>query len=94
LERGDLFRVINGTGPYYVLTRDCGEGKTGERLSLGLKGIYTVCEIHKDGIAVWGATNRNSGFDYLYMGKEVFCESTSTHRKAHRITKVSNPKRK
>lgn len=94
LEKGDLFRVINGTGPYYILKRDCSEGKEGEKLNLGLKGIYSVYEILKDGICVCGTTNKNSGFDYLYMGREKFCESTSTHRKAHRIIEVSNPKRK
>lgn len=94
LEKGDLFRVVNGTGSYYILTRDCGEGKKGERLSLGLRGVYSVCKVLEDGIAVWGTTNRNSGFDYLYMGEYCFCESTSTHRKAHRITKVSNRKRR
>ena len=24
LQKGDTFRVVNGTGPYYILKRDCG----------------------------------------------------------------------
>ena len=94
LERGDLFRVVNGTGPYYILTRDCGEGEKGERLSLGLRGTYSVYEVRGNGIRVRGTTNKNAGFDYLYMGDDFFCEETLTHRKTHRIVKVRNRKRK
>ena len=29
LQKGDTFRVVNGTGSYYVLKRDCSEGEEG-----------------------------------------------------------------
>ena len=45
LEKGDAFRVINGTGPYYILKGDSHEGKEGENNrqhlhDLRLSGIH------------------------------------------------------
>ena len=45
LEKGETFRVINGTGSYYLLTRDCGEGEKGEKLFVGPNGKYEVKKI-------------------------------------------------
>ena len=94
LQKGDEFRTISGTGPYYVLTRDCGEGKKGEILSLRSKGAYAVSEIKHNGISAYGISAGNSGYSFIYMGKKEFCEETSTHRRAHRIAKVFRKRRR
>ena len=94
LQKGEVVRVINGTGPYYVFTRDCSEGNEGDRISLGAKGSYIVHEIDQDGIHCYGASHRNSGFTFVYMGKEEFRESTNIHRRPHRLVAKGSKRRK
>ena len=45
LEKGDCFRVVNGSGPYYTLARDCEDGDAGEKVSMGHRGSYKVDKI-------------------------------------------------
>jgi len=94
LKRGDIFRVVNGTGPYYVLKRDCGEGKKGERLPVGVRGVYSVHDVAENGLHCYGSSNKNSGFAFVYMGKKEFCEDTSTYRRPHRLVASSSKRRK
>ena len=94
LKKGDVFRTVNGTGPYYVLKRDCGEGKEGEKLLLGARGTYSVHSVEDNGLNCYGSSNRNSGFTFVYMGKKEFCEDTGTHRRPHRLVASSSRRRK
>ena len=89
LQGGESFRVINGTGPYYQVARDCGEGNKGDRLRMGGKGKYVVYSLSRDGINAHGPC----GYEFIYMGKNKFDEELNIHRSPHRIVKI-NPKRK
>ena len=59
LRRGDLIRVVGGSGCYYV-------DREGDKHYFTDRGKYTVYEIHKDYILA----NGGYGASYLYMGKE------------------------
>lgn len=90
LEPGEAFRVVNGTGPYYILNRDCGEGQVGDRLFMGAKGRYIVKEITGTGIEAWRISKFGScGYQFVYMGKPSYCETLNIHRQPHRIIKIN-----
>jgi len=91
LKPGDTFRIINGTGPYYVLGRDCGEGKKGEKLFVGCKGKYMVRQLDDRGIMATRLTALGR-YEYIYMGKDNYCKELNIHRRAHRIVRITNPK--
>ena len=81
LQPGEAFRVVNGTGPYYVLKRDCGEGQAGDRLFMGAKGKYIVKEITSDGIDAWSISNYGAyRYEFVYMGKSNYCEKLNLYR--------------
>ena len=92
LQKGDIFRVINGTGSYYVLKRDCSEGQVGEKLLIGSKGKYIVKGIEDNGICAWSISPPGSfsSHEFVYMGKDMFCEDLSIHKRAHRIVKIKH----
>tara|TARA_R110000824_G_scaffold33234_1_gene106605 strand:+ start:177 stop:599 length:423 start_codon:yes stop_codon:yes gene_type:complete len=90
LQPGEAFRVVKGTGPYYILDRDCGEGGAGDRLFMGAKGQYIVKEITSTGIDAWGVSKFGScRYEFVYMGKSSYCEKLNIHRQAHRIVKIN-----
>ena len=93
LEKEDAFRVINGTGPYYILKGDSHEGKEGEKLFIGCRGKYIVDNIVAQGIGAWRMTGGNSRYEFVYMGEDEFDKSLSIHREAHRIVKINNRRR-
>ena len=93
LERGEAFRVINGTGPYYILKGDSHEGKEGEKLFIGCRGKYIVDNVVAQGIGAWKMTGGNSRYEFVYMGKDEFDTSLNIHREAHRIVKINNKRR-
>ena len=93
LEKGDAFRVINGTGPYYILKGDSHEGKEGEKLFIGCRRKYIVDNIVAQGIGAWKMTGGNSRYEFVYMGEDEFDKSLSIHREAHRIVKINNKRR-
>ena len=93
LEKGDAFRVINGTGPYYILKGDSHEGKEGEKLFIGCRGKYIVDNIVAQGIGAWRMSGGNSRYEFVYMGEDEFDKSLSIHREAHRIVKINNKRR-
>jgi len=93
LEKGDAFRVINGTGPYYILKGDSHEGKEGEKLFIGCRGKYIVDSVVAQGIGAWKMTGGNSRYEFVYMGEDEFDKSLSIHREAHRIVKINNKRR-
>jgi len=94
LNQGDTFRVINGTGSYYILKRNCSEGQAGEKLFLGSKGKYIVKGIEDNGIHAWSISPPGSfNHEFVYMGKNMFCEELSIHKQAHRIIKIKHHNR-
>ena len=88
LQPGEAFRVVNGTGPYYVLARDCGEGAKGDRIFMGAKGKYRVKEIADHGIHAWSIASRGNYYEFVYMGKDGYLQDLNIHRRAHRIIKI------
>ena len=88
LQKGDTFRVINGTGPYFVSKINCDEGEIGDRILMGAKGKYIVKAVGEYGIHAWGITSRGSYYEFVYMGKDEFRESLGIHKRAHRIIKI------
>lgn len=62
LVKGNLIRVVGGSGPYH-------EDANGERTYLIDRGKYIVDHVDKNGIHAYGDT----GYGYLYMGE--ICKS-------------------
>ena len=90
LQPGEAFRVVNGTGPYYILKRDCGEGQAGDRLFMGAKGKYIVKEITSNGIDAWSISNYGAyRYEFVYMGTPNYCEKLNIYRQPHRIIKIN-----
>ena len=58
LNKGDLIRVVGGSGPFYT-------GDDGDKIYLVDRGKYTVADVDKLGIHAHG----KHGYSYLYMGK-------------------------
>ena len=89
LQQGDAFRVVNGTGPYYVLTRNCSDGEAGDKLFIGCKGKYIVKEVKENGMHAWSVSPQGiSSHEFVYMGEDGFCEQLNLHKRAHRLVKI------
>ena len=88
LEKGDCFRVVNGSGPYYTLARDCEDGDAGEKVSMGHRGSYKVDKILDEGILAFGISRKNSGMAFIYMGKDGIHRKTAIYRCPHRIIQL------
>lgn len=63
LSKGDLIRVVGGSGSYHT-------DRYGEKTYLTDRGKYIVEFTDRNGIHAYG----NTGYTYLYMGKK--CRST------------------
>ena len=92
LEKGDEFKVVQGTGPYFICTRDSEEGESGERLYMGARGVFRVVSIHGMGISAYGIGKKNSGFDFIYMGEKSLSTVTGITKSAYRIVKMKKKK--
>lgn len=88
LEKGTLIKVIQGTGPYFISKRDTEFSFVGERICMGDTGVFKVVGLGKDGIIVYGATRKNSGYSYLYMGPPKKSKNTGTYLEPYRIKYV------
>ena len=89
LQKGDTFRVVNGTGSYYVLKRDCSEGEEGEKLFIGSKGKYIVKNVEENGIHAWSISPPGSfSHEFVYMGKDDFNRELNIYKRSHRIVKI------
>ena len=88
LEKGDHFRVVNGSGPYYLLVRDCEDGDAGQKVSMGHRGSYKVDQIVDTGIISFGISRKNRRMAFVYMGKEGVDKKTGIYRCPHRIIKL------
>ena len=94
LEIGVRFKVVQGTGSYFLCKRDTEEGKRGEKIYMGARGVYTVKEIKDNGIVACGQNRKNSGIHFIYMGKEFYSESTGITRKPHRLVRMRNKRKR
>jgi hypothetical protein len=98
LEKGTLIKVIQGTGPYYIAKRDSDESFAGEKICMGDTGVFKVISTDDNGIVVYGASRKNSGYSYLYMGQSKKSENTGTYLEPYRIkyvvTKIKKRRKK
>ena len=63
-------------------------------LRANISNMYHV-EVHPTGILAYGIGKKNSGCDFIYMGEgEAMCKSTGIVRKAHRIVRTPNKKKR
>ena len=80
LERGDIIRVVGGSGPYY-------KDENSEKHYLTNRGLYTVLKSEQNGIHV--RSDKGGDFQFLYMGptkKSDLC--TNLYRAAHKLVTV------
>lgn len=94
LERGDEFKIVQGTGPYYICSRDNEEGNIGDKIYMGARGVYKVMSLHNKGVSAYGIGKNNSGFDFIYMGEKSFSPTTGITKTAYRIIKMKKKKRR
>ena len=94
LQKGTLIKVIQGTGPYFISRRDTDESYKGERICMGDTGVFKVISTDHSGILVYGASRKNSGYSYLYMGVPKKSEITGTYLEPYRIKYVVTPNRR
>ena len=88
LKRGDCFRVVGGSGSYYV------SPDTGERTYMSSKGKYIVNRITRDGILAYGIGKNNTGCEFIYMGeheKSQLCDNM--YNAPHKLIRINDPRR-
>ena len=64
LKQGDCFRIVGGSGSYYV------SPDTGERTYMSSKGKYIVNRITRDGILAYGIGKNNTDVN-LYIWANI-----------------------
>lgn len=80
LKKGDLIKIIAGTGPYIVIIKNGIE----ERVSMGYSGKFRVVSLDKYGIHAYPVKANESGHCFIYMGKK--CKSKhNTIMNPHKI---------
>lgn len=94
LEIGTYIKVVQGTGPYYISKRDTEDGSAGERICMGNTGVYKVAGFAENGIHAYGASYKDSGYSFLYMGQSKRSKDTGIYYEPHRIKKVNKRRRK
>ena len=88
LRRGDVIKVISGSGPYY-LSKD----NPGEKIMMGQKGKFEVAEIHDGGSKccgifahkLYGRSGRSNYREWIYMGEPHYNDAYSLNKEPHRI---------
>ena len=93
LQKGDWIRIIQGTGPYFVCTKQSEESNTGDKIYMGCKGKYEVVSIVSEGLMCKGLGRKNHGVEFVYMGKKKFSSYTGISSEPHRIVKMKTRKR-
>lgn len=93
LEEGDCIRVLSRSGDYYYK-------ENGDKVHWTSAGKYRVKAITVDtdgnnnGISCFGLTNRNAGYQWLYMGKEKPSkESPRQFHSPHRVVRIKDPRK-
>ena len=64
LEKGDIIKVVKGSGPYWLGEED--ENGVREKVCVGYSGKFKVMSAHADGLCVYGVGG-NCGYAYLLM---------------------------
>jgi len=88
LKRGDCFRIVGGSGSYYM------SPDTGERTYMSSKGKYIVNSITRDGILAYGIGKNNTGCEFIYMGehtKSPLCDNM--YKAPHKLIRINDPRR-
>lgn len=80
LRDGDFIKVLRRGGPYWTL-------ENGEQEPMGYFGYFQVAGIDGEGIKAYPADRHNSGYCYIYMGKERRSPAGTTLA-PHRVRKV------
>lgn len=79
LKRGDHFWLKSGSkGPYF-------KGENGIIL-MGYRGKFTVRNLDVNGIEAYSS---HTGFAFVYMGPDFYCENTGIHRRKYILFKKS-----
>lgn len=83
LKVGDHVRVIGRSGTYYVK-------ENGDKMYFTDPGIYSIREVHKNGLAVVGVGRRSRGYEFLYMGPEQKSSMLDNmYNSPHKLVSVS-----
>lgn len=88
LSRRDVIKVVNGSGPYWLLA-------SGEREPMGYSGIFSVLRITKDGIlGIPMRKSKDAGFCHIYMGPKKICPKTGMHLRPHKLRKLNKKEKR
>lgn len=93
LEIGSYIKVVQGTGPYYIASRDSEDGIAGEKICMGSTGVFKVAGIADEGIQAYGASDKDTGYTFLYMGEPKRSKITGTYLEPYRLKHVKLRKR-
>ena len=77
MSRGDIIRVVGGSGPFF-------KHKNGDKQYLTERGVYYIVEVLPDGLSV--QSHKGGGTEFLYMGsvcKSPWC--TNLYRSPHKL---------
>ena len=88
LNPGDHIRVVGRSGTYYIK-------ESGEKLYFTNPGVYQIKHVRENGLVVVGKGRHASGYEFLYMGKEVKSSMLDRmYNSPHKLISVSLKKRK
>jgi len=80
LQKGDIIKVVQGTGSYYISKKDEQE----EKLYMGVLGKTVVCEVQHKGLLCYN----KYGYAFVRMVDEGFDEVLGLYRKPHKIMRL------
>lgn len=81
LEKGDVIKIASDSGPVWTL-------ESGQEVNMGHHGYFSVISHDLNGIHCRGTGKKNSGYHYIFMGDEEYCETTGILRRPHTIINV------
>lgn len=93
LRKGDCIRVLSRSGDYYYK-------QNGDKIYWTGAGKYVIHGITIDksgqqtGLAVYGLTNKNGGYHWLYMGPAMpQGDSEMCFKSPHRVVRIKDPRK-
>jgi|6_EtaG_2_1085325.scaffolds.fasta_scaffold06551_3 hypothetical protein len=92
LEIDTYIKVVQGTGPYFLAQYDSEDGRAGERIRMGHTGVFKVVGMDNKGLHTYGASHKNAGFAFIYMGPTCVSPHTGMNLEPHRIKQVRKRK--
>jgi len=93
LEKDSYFKVVQGSGPYYIASKDSESHKVGEKVCMGYTGVFKVVKVEENGILSYGLSNKNAGYSFIYMGPSKTSKETGIKMEPHKLVKVKIRKR-